>query len=262
MRCCPHLELESCVALKEVAVVHDETLVRLSVQTDGLDVAVGARHMGCQHREGPLRVLQSEFAEERKLFAEEQARGRKVGHYTCNTSMRDDLDGYDAFITNLKGCAIGVRTADCIPVLLYDPKNAAVAAIHSGWKGTLNRISQKTIFKMKELFGTVPADLKAVIGPGICRKCFQVGEEVVNYFKGNGIDIEPIYFWDGPKQEGMKGGHHLDLIEENRLLLVECGVPADSIQVSGICTYEDTRFYSARREGRECGRIINSIKLL
>ena len=191
-----------------------------------------------------------------------QVHGTKIAVITDSEIGRDDLDGYDAFITNLKGCAIGVRTADCIPVLLYDPKNAAVAAIHSGWKGTLNRISQKTIFKMKELFGTVPADLKAVIGPGICRKCFQVGEEVVNYFKGNGIDIEPIYFWDGPKQEGMKGGHHLDLIEENRLLLVECGVPADSIQVSGICTYEDTRFYSARREGRECGRIINSIKLL
>ena len=191
-----------------------------------------------------------------------QVHGTKIAVITDPEVGRDDLDGYDAFITNLKGCAIGVRTADCIPVLLYDPKNAAVAAIHSGWKGTLNRISQKTIFKMKELFGTVPANLKAVIGPGICRKCFQVGEEVVNYFKGNGIDIEPIYFWDGPKQEGMKGGHHLDLIEENRLLLVECGVPADSIQVSGICTYEDTRFYSARREGRECGRIINSIKLL
>lgn len=191
-----------------------------------------------------------------------QVHGTRIAVITDPGIGREDLDGYDALVTNLKGCAIGVRTADCIPVLLYDPNNEVVAAIHSGWKGTLNRISQKTIFKMKELFGTVPADLRAVIGPGICRKCFQVGEEVVNYFKGNGIDIEPIYFWDGPKKEGMKGGHHLDLIEENRLLLVESGVHADNIQVSGICTYEDMRFYSARREGRECGRIINSIKLI
>ncbi|MDO5442538.1 MAG: peptidoglycan editing factor PgeF [Bacteroidia bacterium] len=191
-----------------------------------------------------------------------QVHGTRIAVITDQDTGRDDLDGYDAFITNLRGCAIGVRTADCIPVLLYDPKHNAVAAIHSGWKGTLNRISQKTVFKMTEQFGTDPADLKAVIGPGICRACFQVGEEVVNYFKGNGIDIEPIYLWDGPKQGGMKGGHHLDLIEENRLLLVESGVRPDNVFVSGICTYEDERFYSARREGRECGRIINSIKIL
>ena len=192
-----------------------------------------------------------------------QVHGTDIAVVTDPATGRDELEGYDALITNVRGCAIGVRTADCIPVLLYDPVREVVAAVHSGWKGTLNRISQKTIFKMHDLFGTDPQDLLAAIGPGICRKCFQVGEEVVNFFKGNGINIEPIYSWDGPKQEGtMKGGHHLDLIEENRILLVEAGVLEKNIQISGICTYEDTRFFSARREGRECGRNINSIKLL
>lgn len=191
-----------------------------------------------------------------------QVHGTKIAIVTDPETGRDELEGYDALITNVKGCAIGVRTADCIPVLLYDPVNEVVAAIHSGWKGTLNRISQKTVFRMKDAFGSSPEDILAVVGPGICRSCFQVGEEVVNYFKGNGINIDPIYSWEGPKQEGMKGGHHLDLIEENRLLLLECGVPATKIQVSGICTYEDGRFFSARREGSACGRNINAIKML
>ena len=60
----------------------------------------------------------------------------------------------------------------------------------------------------------------------------------------------------------MKGGHHLDLIEENKILLLECGIKPENILLSGICTYEDERFFSARREGSECGRIINAIKLL
>ena len=190
-----------------------------------------------------------------------QVHGTAIAEVTSPNTSREDLEGFDALITNVKGIAIGVRTADCIPILLYDPVTHSIAAIHSGWKGTLNRISQKTIFKMTALYGTHPEDLRAVIGPGICKKCFQVGEEVVNYFKGNGIDVSQIYSWDGPKAENMKGGHHLDLIEENRLLLIESGVPAANISVTPICTYEDARFFSARREGTHCGRIISSISL-
>ena len=191
-----------------------------------------------------------------------QVHGTKIAKVTDPMSGRDNLEGYDALITDVPGCAIGVRTADCIPVLIYDPRKRLVAAVHSGWKGTLNRISQKVIFRMESEWGTDPKDVKAVIGPGICRKCFQVGEEVVGYFKGNGIDIAPIYSWDGPKGKNMKGGHHLDLIEENKILLLECGIKLENILLSGICTYEDERFFSARREGSECGRIINAIKLL
>lgn len=193
-----------------------------------------------------------------------QVHGIKVAVVRDPNITRDELEGYDALITNLKGCAIGVRTADCIPVLLYDPVHEAIAAIHSGWRGTLNRISQKTIMKMTENFGTNPNDILAAIGPGICRNCFQVGEEVVNGFKGNGIDLAPIYSWEGPKQNdgSMRGGHHLDLPEANRLLLIDSGVKPENIQVFSTCTFEDRRFYSARRDGAECGRNINVIKMV
>ncbi len=191
-----------------------------------------------------------------------QVHGAEIAVVTDPETDRGELDGYDALITNVRGCAIGVRTADCIPVLLYDVVNEVVAAIHSGWKGTLKRIAQKTVQKMTEVYGAEPENIKAVIGPGICRKCFQVGEEVVRLFEDEGFDLSRIHSWDGPKQEGsMAGGHHIDLIETNRLILVESGIKSENILISGICTYEDTRFFSARREGTRCGRIINSIKL-
>lgn len=175
---------------------------------------------------------------------------------------RGDLEGYDAFITNLKGCAIGVRTADCIPVLLYDPLHEAVAAVHSGWKGTVRKISLHTIHAMHDTFGTNASDLSAMIGPGISRRSFQVGEEVVGMFRESGFPMDEIWQYDGEPVPGtMQGGHHIDLIQANRWLLEGVGVRPENIHSCDICTYEDRRFYSARREGTKCGRIINSIRI-
>lgn len=175
---------------------------------------------------------------------------------------REDLEGYDAFITNLKGCAIGVRTADCIPVLLYDPQHEAVAAVHSGWKGTVRRISRHTVLTMGDAFGTDASALIAVIGPGISRHSFQVGEEVADMFRDSGFPMDEIWQYDGEPVPGtMRGGHHIDLIRANRWLLEMSGVRPENIHSCDICTYGDVRFYSARREGTECGRIINSIRI-
>ena len=191
-----------------------------------------------------------------------QVHGTAVAEVTRRGMTREDLDGYDALVTRLPGCAIGVRTADCIPVLLYDPVNRAAGAAHAGWRGTVNRIVQKTVRKMTSLYGTDPADTLSLIGPGICKDCFQVGEEVVMHFRDNGFPLDQIYSWQGVRDEGMKGGHHLDLKEANRWLLLEAGVPEENILVSDICTYTDPRLYSARREGIECGRNITAIELL
>ena len=176
---------------------------------------------------------------------------------------REELEGYDALMTDVPGVAIGVRTADCIPVLLYDPAHRAVAAVHAGWRGTLAGIVRAAISRMRREYGTSAEDLKAVIGPGICRSCFQVGEEVVGAFRDAGFPMDGIYGWGGDRVEGdMRTGHHIDLPEANRLLLAGAGVRPGNIQVSGICTYETGSLYSARREGRQCGRNINTIMLL
>jgi len=176
---------------------------------------------------------------------------------------RDDLMETDALVTNLRGYAIGVRTADCVPVLLFDPVNRAIAAIHSGWKGTVLKISGKTIRLMTDIYGSNPKDMKALIGPSIGPDSFQVGAEVAEKFAQAGFDMESILSDRGPRIEGtMQGGLHIDLWEANRWILQQAGVPKENIQVSGVCTYQNNdRFFSARREGTKCGRIINVIRM-
>ena len=174
---------------------------------------------------------------------------------------RADLEGYDSFICKLPGVAIGVRTADCVPILLYDPVQRVVAAIHSGWKGTVLKISLKTIRLMERDFGCRPADLRAVIGPAIGPNSFQVGPEVVDKFRNTGFPMTQIWSFRGEGDGSpMSGGHHIDLYTANRWILEESGVR--DIQVFDIDTFTDTSFFSARREGTACGRNINAIRLI
>ena len=175
---------------------------------------------------------------------------------------REELEGYDAFVTNKPGVALGVRTADCVPILMYDPVNRAVAAVHSGWKGTILHISQGVIAAMRQEFGTRAEDLKVVLGPAIGPDSFQVGEEVAGKFKESGFPMEEIWSFRGPGSGiPMSGGHHIDLFQANRWLLEQAGVPAGNIQDCGIDTFTTEAYFSARREGYECGRTINAIML-
>lgn len=177
---------------------------------------------------------------------------------------REQLDGYDALVTNVPGVCIGARSADCIPVLLYDPVKKAAAAIHSGWRGTVTRVCRKAITKMRIEYGTEASDILAVIGPGICGTCFQVGQEVAVEFRNEGFDVEKIWKFCGPNVEGdVSTGHHIDLPEACRQTLLDCGVKPGNIQMSDLCTYERTDIlYSARKEGSACGRNITAIKIL
>ena len=195
-----------------------------------------------------------------------QVHGCVIREVTDPITTRDELEGVDALVTNVPGVAISVRTADCIPVLMYDPVNKAVAAVHAGWRGTVQRISQKTIEMMRQLYGTDAHELCAVIGPAIGPESFQVGQEVADAFAQAGFPMPEILKDCGPKNpiddDPMNGGLHIDLWKANRWLLEQAGVKPHNIQVAGICTYRNNnRFYSARREGLKCGRIINVIKI-
>ena len=192
-----------------------------------------------------------------------QVHGSRVAVIDRPWMTREELEGFDAFITDLPGVAIGVRTADCVPILISDPVHRVIAAVHSGWKGTVLMISQSTINLMGERYGTTPADLQVIIGPAIGPKSFQVGEEVTEKFKEAGFPMESIWSFDGPGDGNpMSGGHHIDLFRANRWILEECGVRPDSIQVHPIDTYQDPSFFSARREGTQCGRNINAIRMV
>lgn len=189
-----------------------------------------------------------------------QVHGDRIAVIDRPDLTRADLEGYDAFICKLPGVAIGVRTADCVPILLYDPVQRVVAAVHSGWKGTVLKISRKTISLMERDFGCHPADLRVIIGPAIGPDSFQVGTEVVEKFEEAGFPMSQVWSDRGPGDGSpMSGGHHINLFKANKWILEESGVR--DIQVFDIDTFTDTSFFSARREGTACGRNINAIKL-
>lgn len=188
--------------------------------------------------------------------------GDKVAFIERPGMRQEDLRGYDVLVTALPGVAIGVKTADCVPVLLYDPVKRVVAAIHAGWKGTAMHITRKTVELIIARHRCNAADFRAVLGPSIGPDSFQVGEEVARLFRKARFPMDKIWSWRGPGDgKSMSGGHHIDLWKANNWLLEQAGVKPDKIKVCGIDTFTDKSFFSYRREGARCGGIINSIKL-
>lgn len=165
-----------------------------------------------------------------------------------------DFDGFDGIITNQAGVCIGVSTADCIPVILYDAVHHCAAAIHAGWRGTVQRIVQEAALHIHSRYHTDYGQLLAVIGPGISLKNFEVGQEVYNHFEEEHFPMNKIAdttSWPKP---------HIDLKMCNRLQLTDLGVPDQNIFDCGICTFDETdRFFSARRLGINSGRIYTGI---
>lgn len=176
---------------------------------------------------------------------------------TSPEMKRDMLEGIDALISDEPGYCLCISTADCVPVLVYDSRHCAVAAIHAGWRGTVKRIVLRTLAEMKEKFGTQGEDVVACIGPSISPASFEVGEEVYESFRKEDFDMPCISF-----RNKETGKYHIDLWEANRRQLLEFGVLATQIEVAGICTYQHAEdFFSARRLGINSGRILSGIMI-
>lgn len=193
-----------------------------------------------------------------------QTHTNEVRVITNPATSREELYDVDALVTALPNYAIGVRTADCVPILMYDPQKRVCAAVHAGWRGTVGKISQRTIDVMQREYGCNPADMLAVIGPSIGPDSFQVGEEVVEAFAAAGFPMHIIHTERGERVPGtMQGGHHLDLWTANHWLLEQSGILLPNIQIAGICTYlHADEYYSARHDGNlKTRRIINVIKM-
>ena len=186
-----------------------------------------------------------------------QVHGDNIAIVIDRNTTRGQLEGIDALITNQCDCAIAVRTADCVPILMFDPDRKVIAAVHSGWRGTVKGIVQKVINKMKEEFGTQSEAILAVIGPSIGPESFSVHEDVRDAFQHAMFPMNDIC---KPKEIG---SFLIDLWKANKWLLEQAGVNPNNIQFSGICTYiHHEEFYSARYEkDNKCGRNINVIKL-
>ena len=181
----------------------------------------------------------------------------------------------DASTTNRPGLLLGVQTADCVPILLVDLRRHAVAAVHAGWRGTLQRIVMKTIGRMHMEFGSHPADLLTVLGPAIGGCCYEVGTEVASAFKSQftnatewfhelrtGGEPNPL-----PWLSRMPPGHRpppknvlLDLRAANRSQLLGAGLQDGNIHVSDLCTVCRTDlFFSYRKEGPRSDRLMSVV---
>lgn len=169
-----------------------------------------------------------------------------------DTPPTETIEGVDAVMTNRPQICVGVSTADCIPILLYDTRQKAVCAVHAGWRGTVNRIAEKAVSAMHDAYGTEPTDIHAVIGPGISLDSFEVGDEVYEQFAQAGFNMLHIARHDAK--------WHIDLPLCNQLQLEAMGVT--DIHQSDVCTYQQyDQYFSARRLGIDSGRIYTAIML-
>src|SRR4029077_5524762 len=197
-------------------------------------------------------------------------------HHICDTPI-SPLVG-DGVITTTPGLLLSIQTADCLPILLADPKKRAVGAFHAGWRGTLARVVEKGIGEMRRHFGTNPRDLRAAIGPGIHKCCYQVGPEVREVFRSSFAYSDelfheqresdvvhekyPLLFMNarapghGPDQSKL----YLDLVSANTRQLLDAGVLAKNISVSPLCTSCRTDLlFSCRPEKGVTGRLMGVI---
>ena len=176
---------------------------------------------------------------------------------------KERLEGVDALMTDLVGVCIGVSTADCIPVLLYDRVKRVSCAIHAGWRGTVRRIVETAVEAMISTYGSFPSDLLAQIGPGIHLESFEVGDEVYEAFAKEGFAMESIS-QRFPATDGSSiKKWHIDLPMCNRQQLLSKGIPQSQISVSEVCTFQQFEtYFSARRLGINSGRIFTGILML
>jgi YfiH family protein len=155
----------------------------------------------------------------------------------------------DALLTDVPGAVVGVRTADCVPILLVDVSKRTVAAVHAGWRGTAQAIAAKAVSAMAARFGTEARDLQAAIGPAIGACCYEVGPEVSSQFNS-------LF----PERAVLEERTHLDLPEANRRQLLSAGLPPDQVYLSGLCTAcLAEEFFSWRRDRLKNERMVSAI---
>ncbi len=163
-------------------------------------------------------------------------------HIAIVEAESEPIPETDAMLTNHPGLALMVLTADCVPILLYDPRKKVVGAVHAGWRGTVKQIVLKTIQKMQADFGTNPAEVLAATGPSVGPNCYAVGEEVIAAVKSQLNRPETLLLQHG-------GQTYFDLWEANRFQLLEAGLKTANLESAKLCTHCETdRFFSVRRD--------------
>jgi YfiH family protein len=162
----------------------------------------------------------------------------------------------DALVTRRNDVVLGIKTADCTPVLLFDPENGVAASVHAGWRGTALRVAAEAVSVMSSEFGSRPRNIRAAIGPCIGACCYTVGDDVMRAFAdtfGRGVHVTP-------PGAGPGGGARADLQGANASVLGSAGLEKGNIATIRLCTSCNRRlFFSHRRDGGVTGRHLNFI---
>lgn len=197
-------------------------------------------------------VLSNQVHETKILRVDEKDCGKGV-------VRESDIIGIDGLITNDKKVVLMTFFADCVPLFFYDPVKKAIGASHSGWRGSVKRIGEKTVRRMEEEFGSNPKDILAVIGPSICKDCYEVSEDVAAAFQKEFKEEQ----WQEILEEKPAHKYQLDLWRANEIILEEAGIPKEQIEVSGVCTccHFDWLFSHRATSGRR-GNLAGVITLM
>jgi polyphenol oxidase len=208
----------------------------------------------------PQNLLQVAYAfhlDPDRIVVPKQTHGNRIAIVT-QLNYRDTFSDTDGLITNIPGICVAVKTADCVPILIFDKMNRVVAAVHAGWRGTVKNIVGETLLAMKTHFGCNPCGMEVTIGPCIQQHNYEVGPEVVEEFMALLPGEQRIFDFSGCEKSKAK----LNVAMANQLLLQKAGILEKNIEISAICTFDQrNHFYSARRDGAKTGRMLNGIFL-
>lgn len=166
---------------------------------------------------------------------------RKVGQMDAGKGVTQERDytDVDGLITNEPGLVLATFYADCVPLYFVDPVHKAIGLSHSGWRGTIARMGQKTLEAMGEAFDTKPEDVYAAIGPSICQDCYEVSGDVAEAFYKEFSDVFSKYAVNGENpiyEDNGNGKYQLDLWKANEIILLEAGIKPEHLAVTNICT--------------------------
>ena len=200
-----------------------------------------------------LQAAQKEYCSKRSGFRiwdvawAKQVHGAEILVVDKDFVYDGPLQSADALITDQMNVPIAVRTADCLPIFIFDPTRWVIAIVHAGWRGTHQEIAMRILHTMRKNFGTWFSDLKIVFGPAIGPCCYKVEEEFYKYFPHEVVAKEQDLY--------------LNLAQVNRRQLTALGVMPSNIFDCGVCTSCDQNFFSFRREGSKAGRMISMMLL-
>lgn len=226
---------------------HPRLITAFSQKPSNMSLSYGDTKDSLTNREEFLRALGIDF---RDLICARQVHGNQVVYVKGEhkgkgaLSSAEAIPDTDAFITDIVNLPVAVFTADCLSVFLYDPAHHVIGLIHAGWRSTQKKITAATLGCMRKQFHTQASEVLAGFGPAMRACCFEVGEEFKDSFS-EGLECRNNHYY-------------LDLAVINKIELLDFGIPQSNIFDSGICTScQNGRFFSYRREGESCGRMMS-----